>query len=127
MSRNLVRVIISVAASLSVEAHWHLATAATTPPEQESRVSDTLPTQPIAPEPDPRPAQVNPEPFPAGRAQPQEQATATQDSSDHQSRADEVTSAQAPSSVARGDPDRNAQASKRERWETPLPPVGMMP
>ena len=115
MSRNLVRVIISVAASLSVEAHWHLATAATTPPEQESRVSDTLPTQPIAPEPDPRPAQ------------PQEQATATQDSSDHRSRADAVTSAQAPSSVARGDPDRNAQASKRERWETPLPPVGMMP
>ena len=127
MNRNRVRVLIRVAASLSIVAYWPLATAAAAPPEQESRASDALPTQAFAPEPDSKPAQANPEPLAADRAQRQEQATAAQDSSDHRSRADEVTSAQAPSSVAPGDRDRNAQAAKRERWETPLPPVGMMP
>ena len=127
MNRNLVRVIISVAASLSIGAPWRLATATATPPEQKSRAYDAMPTTPVAPEPGSTPAQAHREPLPVGRAQPQEQATALQDSADHRSRADAVTSAQTPSSVDPGDLDRNAQAKKRERWETPLPPVGMMP
>ena len=127
MNRNLVRIILSAALSPSVGAHWRLATATAAPPEQESRASDAMPTQPFAPDPDPKPAPANPALLPVDRAPPQEQATAARDLSDHRSRADEATSAQAPSSLASGNRDRSARATKRERWETPLPPVGMMP
>lgn len=116
-----------------------LATAVSLPPEREPRVAQALQTQPPAPEPqrDSTPLTTDPAQLSPDRGRPQDQATTAADVAEASSRVAETGpshSGSAASDLFKDDDkdkgngkDRDARAKKRERWETPLPPVGMMP